>query len=70
MRPEFKHAVVQRLEFAAAELEVVSEIAKRDGDLALLQQLHALTDRVRDCIRGVSLGHKSGLFPGNRDATQ
>jgi len=57
MRPESKHAVVQRLEFAAAELEVVSEIAKRDGDCALLEQLDALTDRVRDCIRAVSNGN-------------
>jgi hypothetical protein len=44
MRPESKHAVVQRVEFAAAELEVVSEIAKQDGDRALLKQLHALTE--------------------------
>jgi hypothetical protein len=35
MRPESKHAVVQRLEFAAAELKVVSEIAKREGDTLL-----------------------------------
>jgi hypothetical protein len=70
MRPESKQAVVQRLEFAAAELEVVSEIAKREGDPALLKQLQALTERMRDCISCVSNGNKSGLFLGNRDLTR
>lgn len=67
MRRESRDAVVQRLEFAVAELEVVGEIAKREGDLLLLEQLYALTERMRDCISGVSNGKKSGLFPGNLD---
>jgi hypothetical protein len=59
MRGELKHVAVRRLEFAAAELDVVGEIAEREGDVALLEQLYALTDRVRDCINGVSNGNKS-----------
>jgi hypothetical protein len=31
--------MAQRLQFAAAELEVVGEIAKREGDAALMEQL-------------------------------
>lgn len=66
MRRESKHAVVQRLEFAVAELEVVGEIAKREGDPALLEQLYALTDRMRDCISCVSNGNRAvcASFPG------
>ena len=56
MRRESKHAVVQRLTFAVAELDMVGEIANRDQDAVLLEQLHTLTERVRDCIRFVSNG--------------
>lgn len=54
MRHESKHAVVQRLTFAVAELDVVGEIANPEEDAVLLEQLHTLTERVRDCIRFVS----------------
>lgn len=70
MRRELKNAIVQRLEFAVAELEVVSEIAKRDGDAALREQLCSLTDRVKDCINAVSNGNKSNSFLGNLKLTR
>jgi hypothetical protein len=70
MRRESKDAIVQRLEFAVAELEVVGEIAEREGDAALREQLRALTDRVRDCINGLSNGNRSGPFLGNLDLTR
>ena len=56
MRRESKHAVVQRLKYAVAELEVVGEIAQREADPALLEQLHTLTERVRECINAVLYG--------------
>jgi len=63
MRRESKHAVVQRLKYAVAELEVVGEIAKREADPALLEQLYALTERIRDCISGVSNGNTRAVCP-------
>ena len=50
MRREFKDAVVKRLQFAVAELEVVSGIADSEGEAVLHEQLHALSERVRECI--------------------
>jgi len=47
--------LVQRLRFAAAELNVAGEIAQQEGDAALLEQLCALADRVKGCIDGVFL---------------
>jgi hypothetical protein len=70
MHRSSRAAVVQRLRFAAAELEVVGKIAEREGDAALLEQLRALMKRVRDCINGVSGGAKGGLFQRNRDPTK
>jgi hypothetical protein len=64
MQCQFKSVAVRRLQFAAAELEVVSEIAKRDGDAALREHLCSLTDRVKDCINAVSNGNKSNSFLG------
>ena len=69
MRPELKHAVMQRLQFAAAELEVVGEIAEREGDAALLEQLCVLMKQVKDCISRVSNGSKGGLL-GNLNLTR
>jgi len=56
MRRESEHAVVQRLKYAVAELEVVGEIASREEDTVLLEQLHTLTERVRKCINAVLYG--------------
>lgn len=63
MRRESKHAVVRRLQFAAAELEVIGDIVHREGDTVLREQLRSLTERIRDCIGSVSDGNKSGLRP-------
>jgi hypothetical protein len=56
MQRQSKDAVVRRLRFAAAELEVVSGIADSEGETALLEQLHALTERLRECARSVLNG--------------
>ncbi len=58
-----KSAAMRRLEFAVAELEVVGEIAKREGDAILLEQLCTLTDRVRDCINGMSKDNQQAVCP-------
>lgn len=50
MQGQSKDAVLKRLEFAMAELEVISRIADSEGEPVLLEQLHALTERVRECI--------------------
>jgi hypothetical protein len=63
MQRRSKSAAVRRLEFAVAELEVVGEIAKREGDAILLEQLYTLTDRVRDCINGMSKGNQRAVCP-------
>jgi hypothetical protein len=63
MRRESKHAVVRRLQFAAAELEVTGEIVDCEGDTVLREQVHSLTERIRDCIDSVSGGNKSNSFP-------
>jgi hypothetical protein len=67
MQRSSRDAVVQRLQFAAAELEVVGEIAKWEGEAALMEQLRALTKRVRDCINRVASGNTGGRFPENQD---
>jgi hypothetical protein len=50
MQRQYKNAVVKRLQFAMAELEVISGIPGCDGEPLLMQQLHALTEGVRECI--------------------
>ncbi len=50
MQRQSRNAVVKRLQFAVAELEVISGIANSEGEPVLLEQLHALTERVRECI--------------------
>ena len=57
MRRESKHAVARRLQFAAAELEVIGDIVHREGDTVLREQLRSLTERIRDCI-GLCLGRQ------------
>lgn len=59
MQCRSKSAVVRRLEFAVTELEVIGEIANREGDTVMLEQLHSLTERIRDCISSVSNGNRS-----------
>ena len=59
MQSKSKDAVVQRLQFAAAELEVIGGIADCEGDKVLLEKLHTLNERMQDCIRHVSGGIKS-----------
>jgi hypothetical protein len=59
MQRSSRDAIVQRLQFAAAELEVVGEIAKWEGETAL-----------RDCINRVANGNTGGRFLGNQDATR
>ena len=63
MQRRSNSAAVRRLEFAVAELEVVGEIAKREGDAVLLKQVYTLTDRVRDCINGMSKGNQHTVNP-------
>lgn len=59
MRRDPKKAVMQRLAFAVAELELAAEIAKCEGDPFLLGQLPTLPERVRDCITFMSDGAAS-----------
>jgi len=54
MQRQSKDAVVKRLQFAMAELEVINGIPGCDGKPVLMQQLHGLTDGVRECIAIVS----------------
>jgi len=54
MQRQSKDAVVKRLQFAMAELEVVSGIPGCEGEALLMQQLHALTEGVRECITMVN----------------
>ena len=56
MQCQFKSAAVRRLQFAAAELEVVGSVAEQVGDAALLKELGILTDRVRQCIDELTRG--------------
>ena len=53
MRRESRGVVVRRLQFAVAELEVISRIAESEGERVLVEELHALTERVRECIATV-----------------
>jgi hypothetical protein len=50
MQRDFKTAVVTRLQFALAELEVVSSLALCHGEPDLEEQIHTLRKRVRECI--------------------
>jgi hypothetical protein len=59
MERRSKNAVVRRLEFAVAELEVISQIASLEGDTVMVDQLGSLTEGIRGCIRSVSNGHES-----------
>lgn len=54
MQRECREEVVRRLQFAMAELEVISGIADRGGEAVLLQQFHTLKERVRDCINALN----------------
>ncbi len=56
MQCRSKAAVVKRLEFAMAELEVIGGIADCEGEPVLLEQLQTLTERVRECINAVLNG--------------
>jgi hypothetical protein len=62
--------MVQRLRFAAAELEVVGEIAKRERETGVLEELRAITKRVKACINRVANGKTSSRFPRNQDPTR
>jgi hypothetical protein len=50
MQRQSKDTVVKRLQFAMAELEVISGIPGCDGEPLLMQQLHALIEGVRQFI--------------------
>jgi hypothetical protein len=70
MQSSSRNAMVQRLRFAAAELEVVGEIAKQEGETAVLEELRALTKRVTTCINRVANGNTGSRFPRNQDPTR
>lgn len=64
MQRQSKNAVVKRLQFAMAELEVISGIADGEGEAVVLEQFHhALTERVRECISSVLHGSKAPSSP-------
>ena len=50
MQPDSKDAIVERLQFAVAELEVISGIAEWGRDSDLQAQLETLIEGVRECI--------------------
>ena len=50
MERQSKNAVVKRLQFAMAELEVIHGIPGCEEEPVLMQQLHALTEGMRECI--------------------
>jgi len=56
MQSTTREAVLRRLQFAVAELEVVMGIADSEGESALLEETRALAERVRECIDAVSQG--------------
>lgn len=53
MRSDSKSAVVQRLQFAIAELEAVMGIAACEEELALLEDVRMLAERARQCIEAI-----------------
>ncbi len=63
MQRQSKDAVVKRLQFAMAEVEVISGIADSEGEPVLLKQLHTLTQGVRECISSVLHGSKAPSPP-------
>ena len=63
MQRQSKNAVVKRLQFAMAELEVISGIADSEGEPGLLEQLQTLTEGVRECISSVLQGGKALSSP-------
>jgi len=56
LQRESRDAVVRRLQFAQAELEVSSGIAVSEGERVLVEQLHTLAEGVRECIATVLNG--------------
>jgi len=65
MQPDSKDAILERLQFAVAELEVISGIAEWERDSDLLAQVHTLIEGVRECI---ILALKRQPAPGPPDA--
>ncbi len=64
MQRELKSAVMQRLKFAAAELEVVGDVLQQDGDCTLIEHVQQLKTRITRCISGVASG-KERLHPNS-----
>ncbi len=50
MQPDSKDAIVERLQFAVAELEVISGIAEWERDSELLGQLETAIKGARKCL--------------------
>jgi len=57
MQSNTRDAVLRRLQYAVAELEVVMGIADCAGESALREEARLLVGRVRECIDAVSQGH-------------
>jgi hypothetical protein len=57
MQSDAREAVLVRLQFAMAELEVIVGIADAEGEAALLEKTRTLAERMRECIEAVSRGN-------------